>query len=108
MEFRRSILMQALLATALLSACSSAIETASSPTQVPTPPPAAGTCNANQAQFAVGERASDNLLERSKTAAGASVARYLRPNQPVTLEYLATRLNLKLDEKDVVASVTCG
>jgi hypothetical protein len=45
---------------------------------------------------------------RSRTAAGASVARYLRPNEPITMEFLATRLNLTLDKNDVVVSVRCG
>jgi hypothetical protein len=111
---RRSILIPSLLISALVSACSG-INTASSPSpisrapQLPQPlPPSGGSCTASQAQFAVGDRASDDLLERSRTAAGASIARYLRPNQPITLEFLGSRLNLKLDDKDVVTSVSCG
>jgi hypothetical protein len=101
-----------ILTSALLSACSSGIETASSPSAgrgaPQAPPPVSATCAADQAQFAVGQRRSDDLLERSRTAARASVARYLRPDQPITMEFLATRLNLNLDGNDVVVSVRCG
>ena len=117
MYLGRSILIPSLLVSALVAACSSSgsIDTSSSPSsisrapQLPQPlPPSGGSCIASQAQFAVGERASDDLLERSRTAAEASIARYLRPNEPITLEFLGSRLNLKLDDKNVVTSVSCG
>jgi hypothetical protein len=59
-------------------------------------------------QWTVGQPASDDLLERARAAAGAKSARFLRPNQPVTLEYLGSRLNLGLDARDIVRSVACG
>jgi Peptidase inhibitor I78 family len=71
-------------------------------------PPVSGTCDAAQAQWAKGQRASSGLLERARNAAQASVARFIRPNEPITMEFLASRLNLGLDEQDVVISVTCG
>ena len=61
-----------------------------------------------KAQWAVGQPASDELLERARVAADAGSARFLRPNQPVTMEYLGSRLNLGLDARDVVYSVVCG
>lgn len=61
-----------------------------------------------KAQFAMGQAASDTLLERARVAAGAGIARYLRPGQPVTLEFNAVRLNLGLDERDRVNSISCG
>jgi hypothetical protein len=109
------VLIHSLLASALLSACSIDRATAPSPISrgpLPPPqqplPPTSATCDASQAQFAVGERASDELLERGRTAAGAAPARYIRPNQPITTEFLGSRLNLNLNDKDVVVSVSCG
>lgn len=61
-----------------------------------------------KAQFAMGQAASDPLLERARVAAGAEIARYLRPGQPVTLEFNASRLNLGLDDRDRVNSISCG
>jgi hypothetical protein len=48
------------------------------------------------------------LLERARDAAQANVARFIRPNEPVTLEFSPARLNLGLDARDIVTSVTCG
>lgn len=56
----------------------------------------------------MGQAASADLLERAKTAAGAGSARYLRPNQPITMEFLASRLNLNLNGRDIVDGVRCG
>jgi peptidase inhibitor I78 family protein len=74
----------------------------------PAPPPTSTTCDASKAQFAIGERASSELLEKARVAAGAEVARFLRPNEPITTEFLSSRLNLNLNAKDVVHSAYCG
>jgi hypothetical protein len=80
------------------------------PSDAPTQPvpPTSAECDGSRAQWAVGQKASDDLLERARIDAGAKTARYLRPNQAVTLEYAAWRLNLGLDEQDVVKTVSCG
>jgi hypothetical protein len=79
-----------------------------SPPDPPAVPPPSGTCDADKARWTAGEPASDDVLERARQAAGAGTARFLRPNEPVTTEYLDSRLNLWLDERDVVRSVNCG
>lgn len=71
------------------------------------PPPATGTCVAELAQWAVGRTASTALLERARVDATASIARFIRPNEAITMEYSPARLNLWLDERDVVRSVVC-
>jgi hypothetical protein len=94
------------LATVLAAGCvtSSCRET----TPVSPTPPLSVTCDASAAKWAIGEPASDDLLERARVAAGARLARFLRPNQPITLEYLGWRLNLGLDTEDIVKGVVCG
>jgi hypothetical protein len=74
----------------------------------PVLPPVSNGCDQTNAQWAIGEAASDALLERARIAAGAGSARFLRPNQPVTLEYLGSRLNLGVDARDLVRTVVCG
>jgi hypothetical protein len=59
-------------------------------------------------QWTIGEPASSELLEHARLAAGAASARFLRPNQAITMEYLGSRLNLGLDERDIVRSAVCG
>jgi len=78
------------------------------PPDRPSPPPASGTCDAERARFAIGEPAGDALLERARVAAGASTARVLRPNEPITTELNPSRLNLGLGDRDVVQAVHCG
>jgi hypothetical protein len=83
------------------------------PPAPPPVPPSSASCDAAKAQWAIGERAigeraSAELLERARISAAAGTARFLRPNQRITLEYLGSRLNLGLNEQDVVRSVTCG
>jgi hypothetical protein len=78
------------------------------PAPAPQPPPASAKCDATKAQWAIGERASMDLLDRAREAAQASVARFIRPNEAITLEFLPWRLNLGLDAHDVVTSISCG
>jgi hypothetical protein len=74
----------------------------------PAPPPATGTCVADRAQWAIGQAASASLLERARVDATASIARFIRPNEAITMEFSPARLNLYLDEHDVVRGVICG
>jgi hypothetical protein len=77
--------------------------------QSPLPsPPASGSCDATKAQFVIGNAASEELLERARVAAQAALARFIRPNEPITLEFLASRLNLNLNERGIVESTSCG
>ena len=74
----------------------------------PEPPPATATCVAEQAQWAVGRVGSASLLERARVDATASIARFIRPNEAVTMEYSPGRLNLYLDARGVVHAAVCG
>jgi Peptidase inhibitor I78 family len=71
-------------------------------------PPASRTCDAAKAQWALGEPASSDLSERARVAARAEAARFIRPDQPITTEFLPWRLNLGLDKQDIVVAVSCG
>ncbi|KQW37204.1 MULTISPECIES: I78 family peptidase inhibitor [Pseudomonas] len=93
-----------LLAAMFLSGCS---------TSESTPDPVAtetghSRCEAKAAEFAIGKQASPQLLEQARTRAGAQIARILKPNDMVTLEYRSDRLNLNTDANLVVNRVNCG
>ena len=128
MDLRTGVI-AVLLTSGLTVACASRTDAPTAPTDVdrnnsvgssadtstrgplpPTAPPPApsGSCDATKAQFALGERASQELLDRARVAAGAGAARFIRPNEPITLEFSPARLNLNLNTKDVVQSVYCG
>ncbi len=94
------------LAAAALLLLSSCAYTAA-PT-LPAPAPLSGRCNAAPAQFAVGRVADAALELDAKTRAGARLVRVLRPNQVVTMDFSAERLNLTLDASGRVTRVNCG
>jgi hypothetical protein len=119
MRVFRSLLTSVFMAALLTGACGGHEPSTSPPLvapsdprgSVPPPqptPPSSGTCDAAKAQWAVAQPASNDLLERARIAAKASIARFIRPNEPITMEFSPARLNLGLDKHDVVASVTCG
>ncbi|MEB0047554.1 MULTISPECIES: I78 family peptidase inhibitor [unclassified Pseudomonas] len=65
-------------------------------------------CEAKAAEFAIGQKASSELLEQARARAGAQNARFLKPNDMVTLEYRSDRLNLNTDNNLVVMHINCG
>ena len=67
-----------------------------------------GPCDADAASAAIGQVATAEVNERARMDAGARTARTIAPDQVVTMEYLDTRLNLKVDAGNVVTAVTCG
>ena len=107
-------------ATFALAACSSApreyattpaadVPVASTPAPAATTaPPAMQECNADAAQDVVGRKATDAVIEQARQSSGATVARALRPDMVITMEYRGDRLNLRTDTNDIVVSVGCG
>ncbi|MDB6143351.1 MAG: hypothetical protein JWP80_2395 [Pseudomonas sp.] len=67
-----------------------------------------GRCNAEAAAFAVGQKASPELVEQARAKAGARNVRLLTPNDMVTLEYRSDRLNLNADDNSTITRVNCG
>jgi hypothetical protein len=95
-----------LMAVAMLAGCN----TTSSESQKD--PVAAETghsrCEATAAEFTVGKKASPELLEQARKKAGAQNARFLKPDDMITLEYRSDRLNLNTDSNLVVTRASCG
>jgi len=78
------------------------------PGLMPGAAPAAGACNAAAAQFLVGQIANVEASDQAKAATGAEEIRVLYPNQPVTQEFVPTRLNLDTDNRNRITAVRCG
>ena len=74
----------------------------------PTPPPAATACDDSQAQWAVGKKVTEAEVEQARKDSSAETARTLKPDQMVTMEFNANRLNLDLDDSGTVTAVRCG
>lgn len=97
-----------ILAAVLLAGCSTSSKPASPSEGEGVTESGQSRCDAAAAQFAVGKPASAALLEQARLKAGAQTARVLGPNDMVTLEYRAERLNLNADQSATVNRVNCG
>jgi hypothetical protein len=100
---RLPILIALAASSVLMSACGTPATG-----QAPDPAPVSGRCNAAPAQFAVGRTADAALENEARTRAGAKTVRVLKPNQIVTMEFNAERLNLSVDDTGRVTRVNCG
>ncbi|WP_226500047.1 I78 family peptidase inhibitor [Pseudomonas sp. MWU16-30322] len=96
----------ALMAVAMLAGCSTTFsESAKDPVATDA---GHSRCEAKAAEFAIGKKASPELLDQARAKAGAQNARFLKPTDMITLEYRSDRLNLNTDNNLVVTRVNCG
>lgn len=100
-------LIPVLATVALLTACASPQRPA--PIDVrPVIPPPGGRCDAGPAQSALGQSSTARNVEAARVAAGARMARIVRPGQMLTKEYLAERLNLEVNAAGRIVAARCG
>jgi hypothetical protein len=86
---------------ALLAGCSS-----SQPAQ-----PAAeitGNCTVDNLQGVLGQHASADLIEQVQQQANAKTLRVLAPGDAATMDYNPQRLNIDIDESEVIIRLSCG
>lgn len=95
------------LLTLSLSACAAPVPPPGVRTGGPLPPQR-DPCTADAAGAYVGQVASDDVVEKARRAAQADVARVLHPGDVVTMEYRTGRLNLEVDERNVIVRLRCG
>ena len=93
-----------------LAACATPADSAtpSPPPTEPPPTPMEAACNPEAAQAYVGQVASADVVEKARVAAGAQIARTLKPGQMVTMEYHSSRLNLDVNAGNVITGARCG
>ena len=66
-------------------------------------PMASDQCGASQLQYLVGQRGS--VLEGMRFSQDLRV---IQPGTSVTMDYRADRLNIRIDDRDVIVEVACG
>lgn len=69
---------------------------------------AGAICNAQTAQFALGQPYSDALGENARLRSAAAILRVLRVGEMATQVFNAKRLTMQLDGSRRVAAVRCG
>lgn len=106
----RILLIGAVLAAATLAGCATGTQSAGPDTSAAATSSSTNgrDCNADLAESAVGQKANAEVLETYRAQSGAKLARILRPRDVITMEYNPQRLNLRVDEQDMVISVNCS
>ena len=79
-----------------------------STTPMPDTTPATAQCHADAAQSLLGQPATPDTVERARRRGGAQVARVLKPDQMVTMEFREGRLNVYVDAANVITRIACG
>lgn len=98
----------ATVAPLFISACGGTAPVNSEAASASAPAPVTTRCNAAPAQFAVGRNVNAALEGDARARAGARTSRVLKPDQVVTMEFNAERLNLSVDSAGRVTRVSCG
>jgi hypothetical protein len=70
--------------------------------------PPVGSCDASQVQGLVGQAFDPALVDQAKQDALAQQVRVLKPDTMTTMEFVGERLNLEVDEKNIISGVRCG
>ena len=88
--------------TIALTACGSVDRPAQQPEN-----PAAG-CQAEALPGLLGEPATAERVELARQQSGARSVRVLAPGDAVTLDYDSQRLNIDIDEAELIQRISCG
>jgi hypothetical protein len=88
-----------------LAACSTA---PTAPPMSDPVPPTTLQCHADAAQSLVGQPATPQNVELARQRAGAQVVRVLKPGQVVTMEFRDGRLNVYVDDANVITRLGCS
>lgn len=90
---------------AVLAGCSS-LETPEAAAPQPAEPHAG--CQAEALPGLLGKPATAERVEQARQQTGAKTVRVLAPGDAVTLDYDSQRLNIDIDEAELIQRVSCG
>jgi hypothetical protein len=96
----------AVLATPALYACVSTPVT--EPVSSDTVTKQSDTCDSKKVARYVGKRFTAVLAEQMRKDSGAAIVRTGPKDSPVTMDYVAARLNIFYDDAVVIAIISCG
>ncbi|MFP7723347.1 I78 family peptidase inhibitor [Lysobacter sp. A3-1-A15] len=78
------------------------------PPATTTDPAAAPGCDARRVDPLSGHAATPSNLDLARELSGADSVRVIGPDQPVTADYSASRLNLEVSDEQVILRAACG
>lgn len=71
-------------------------------------PQVIASCDSEAAQPLIGQEATDAVLEQARRDSGSNTVRALKPGDAATMDFRADRLNVGLDEHNVIQTLSCG
>lgn len=93
----------AVAASLALAAC------ATQPPVLTAPYPIDGPqCDAERAHWAIGRAATADVVEEVRAATQSHAVRVIHPGQAVTMDYSPVRVNIHVNERNAITSITCG
>jgi hypothetical protein len=82
------------------------------PAAPPEPAPGAtfdvDRCDLERVRALVGEPATEAIGKRAQALSGAAMLRWIRPGEPVTSEYMTSRLTIDVDARGCIRGFRCG
>ena len=81
---------------------------AASPQRAPAATIDVDRCDVERARALVGEPAIAEVGKRAQELSGAAMLRGIRPGEPVTSEYMTSRLTIDVDSRGRIRSFRCG
>ncbi|MBR0551609.1 I78 family peptidase inhibitor [Stakelama marina] len=87
----------------LVTACAQ-----TAPPEAQPPRVGAGSCDASGLDDLVGQTGTSDLAADAMERSGATRMRWIQPGMAVTMDYRTDRLNINLDDRNVVTGFKCG
>jgi hypothetical protein len=67
-----------------------------------------GTCKTDGLEWAIGEKATEATMARVWRDSGSGLIRPIAPGQAVTRDYRRDRINVHIDDDNVITGIDCG
>ena len=71
-------------------------------------PPKPMQCDADRARWAIGREATADVVDEVRAATRSEHVRVIHPGQAVTMDFSPVRVNIHVNERNAITSVTCG
>jgi Peptidase inhibitor I78 family len=67
-----------------------------------------GECSAEAAQSLIGQPGTAETAQKAMALTKSKTMRWLRPGMAVTMDYRSDRLNITLDDQNLITRIGCG